>query len=55
MGIRYTGPYAEQVEDHEGQAARKLADGSVSTALTEETSTLHAFVAACSVWVACGG
>jgi hypothetical protein len=48
MGIRYTGPYAEQVEDHEGHAARKLADGTVSTVWTEETSTLSAFVAACS-------
>jgi thioredoxin-like negative regulator of GroEL len=48
MGIRYTGPYAEQVEDHEGHAARKLIDGTVSTTWTEETSTLRAFVAACS-------
>jgi len=48
MGIRYTGPYAEQVEDHEGHAARKLTDGTVSTMWTEETSTLHSFVAACS-------
>lgn len=48
MGIRYTGPYAEQVEDHEGHAARKLTDGTVSTMWTEEASTLCAFVAACS-------
>jgi hypothetical protein len=48
MGIRYTGPFAEQVEDHEGHAARKLTDGTVSTTWTEETSTLQAFVAACS-------
>jgi hypothetical protein len=48
MGIRYTGPYAEQVEGHEGHAARKLTDGTVSTVWTEETSTLRAFVAACS-------
>jgi hypothetical protein len=48
MGIRYTGPYAEQVEDHEGHAARKLTDGTVSTTWTEEASTLQAFVAACS-------
>jgi hypothetical protein len=48
MGIRYTGPYAEQVEEHEGHAARKLVDGTVSTEWTEETSTLRAFVAACS-------
>jgi hypothetical protein len=52
-GIRYTGPYAEQVEDHEGHAARKLADGTLTTEWTEETSTLHAFVAACSCgWLA---
>jgi hypothetical protein len=48
MGIRYTGPYAEQVAEHEGQAARKLADGTVSTVWTEETSTLQAFIASCS-------
>ncbi|NRN68025.1 hypothetical protein GC106_52660 [Kibdelosporangium sp. 4NS15] len=48
MGIRYTGPYAEQVAEHEGQAARKLTDGTVSTVWTEETSTLDAFVASCS-------
>jgi hypothetical protein len=48
MGIRYTGPYAEQVEDHEGHAARKLADGTVSTAWADESSTLVAYVAACS-------
>jgi hypothetical protein len=48
MGIRYTGPYAEQVEDHEGHAARKLDDGTVSMEWTEETSTLRAVVAACS-------
>lgn len=48
MGIHYTGPYAEQVEDHEGHAARKLADGTVTVQWTEETSTLHGFVAACS-------
>jgi hypothetical protein len=48
MGIHYTGPYAEQVEDHEGHAARRLADGTVSMQWTEETSTLRGFVAACS-------
>jgi hypothetical protein len=48
MGIRYTGPYAEQVAEHEGQAARMLADGTVSTVWTEEASTLDAFVASCS-------
>jgi hypothetical protein len=48
MGIHYTGPYAEQVEDHEGRAARRLADGTVSMQWTDETSTLHGFVAACS-------
>jgi hypothetical protein len=48
MGIRYTGPYSEQVEEHEGHAARKLTDGTVSAVWTEETSTLHGFVAACS-------
>jgi hypothetical protein len=48
MGIRYTGPYAEQVEEHEGQAARKLTDGTVSTVWSDETSTLSAFVAACT-------
>jgi hypothetical protein len=48
MGIRYTGPYAEQVEDHEGHAARRLTDGTVSMTWTEEASTLRAFVAACS-------
>jgi hypothetical protein len=48
MGIHYTGPYAEQVEDHEGHAARKLDDGTVTTEWTEETSTLRAFIAACS-------
>lgn len=53
MGIRYTGPYAEQVEEHEGHAARKLTDGTVHTTWTEETSTLEAFVAACSCgWLA---
>jgi hypothetical protein len=48
MGIRYIGPYAQQVEDHEGQAARKLSDGTVSVEWTEETSSLAGFVAACS-------
>ncbi|MFC0111812.1 hypothetical protein [Kibdelosporangium aridum] len=48
MGIRYTGPYAEQVAEHEGQAARKLTDGTVSTGWTEEASALEAFIAACS-------
>ena len=48
MGIRYTGPYAQQVDDHEGYAARKLADGTVSVEWTEETSSLLGFVAACS-------
>jgi hypothetical protein len=48
MGIRYTGPYAQQVDDHEGYAARKLGDGTVSAEWTEETSSLHGFVAACS-------
>jgi hypothetical protein len=48
MGIHYTGPYAEQVEDHEGHAARKLVDGTVGMQWTEETSTLRGFVAACS-------
>jgi hypothetical protein len=48
MGIRYTGPYAQQVDDHEGHAARKLADGTVSVEWTEETSPLEGFVAACS-------
>ncbi len=48
MGIRYTGPYAQQVDDHEGHAARKLADGTVSAEWTEETSSLQGFVAACS-------
>jgi len=48
MGIRYTGPYAQQVEDHEGHAARKLCDGTVSAEWTEETSSLEGFVAACS-------
>jgi hypothetical protein len=48
MGIRYTGPYALQVDAHEGHAARKLADGTVSTEWTEETSSLQGFVAACS-------
>ncbi|EWM10150.1 hypothetical protein [Kutzneria sp. 744] len=48
MGIRYTGPYAQQVDDHEGHAARKLADGTVSAGWTEETSSLQGFVASCS-------
>ncbi|MEV6610149.1 hypothetical protein [Kutzneria sp. NPDC051319] len=48
MGIRYTGPYAQQVDEHEGHAARKLADGTVSVEWTEETSSLQGFVGACS-------
>jgi hypothetical protein len=48
MGIRYTGPYAQQVDDHEGHAARRLVDGTVSVAWTEETSSLRGFVGACS-------
>jgi hypothetical protein len=48
MGIRYTGPYAQQVDGHEGHAARKLSDGTVSAEWTEETSSLQGFVAACS-------
>jgi hypothetical protein len=40
MGIRYTGPYADQVEQHEGHAASKFSDGTASA--------LNAYLATCS-------
>jgi hypothetical protein len=48
MGIRYTGPYAEQVEHHEGHAASKFADGGVRPDSADNVSALDAYLAACS-------
>jgi hypothetical protein len=48
MSIRYTGPYAEQVEQHEGHAASKFADGTVSRDAADNPTALAAYLAVCS-------
>jgi hypothetical protein len=48
MSIRYTGPYAEQVEQHEGHAASKFSDGTMSPDPAATASPLAAYLAACS-------
>lgn len=48
MGIVYTGPYAEQIGyRHEGYAARRLPDGSLTSGWTLETDAFTGYVAAC--------
>jgi hypothetical protein len=48
VGIFYEGPYAEQVGyQHEGYAARRLPDGSLTSSWTAETRVFTAYVAAC--------
>ena len=48
MSIRYTGPYAEQVEHHEGHAASKFVDGTVKAESVDNASALDAYLAVCS-------
>jgi hypothetical protein len=49
MGTVYAGAYAEQIgADHEGYAARRLPDGSLTGTWTADTADFTGYVAACS-------
>jgi hypothetical protein len=47
MGRMYWGPYADQVGNHEGYAARELPDGTLTAVWTAETAECVAQIAAC--------
>ncbi|MEQ7125340.1 hypothetical protein ABN034_12545 [Actinopolymorpha sp. B11F2] len=47
MGIVYCGAYADQIGDHEGYAARRLPDGTLTGTWTADTAEFTAYVPAC--------
>lgn len=47
MGTVYYGPFAEDIGDHEGYAARILPDGTETATWTHETREFVAYVARC--------